>query len=74
MDAPAKMCVRVAKNSGGWFIAQGTLPDRPSGASGSGARPPPPHTHVSTPLDSCTIHGSYSLFPEGLGCFLHAKK
>lgn len=28
--------MRVGKNSGGWAIAQGTLPDRPSGATGSG--------------------------------------
>ena len=37
LTAPSQICVRVTKTSGGgWAIAQGALPDRPSGATGSG--------------------------------------
>lgn len=35
-NVPAEVCVRVTSRNEQWAIAQGTLPDRPSGATGPG--------------------------------------
>lgn len=43
-NVPAEVCVRVAMRNGEWVISQGTLPDRPSGASGPGV-----------PRDGCAL-------------------
>ena len=50
-NVPAEVCVRVTRRNEQWAIAQGTLPDRPSGATGPGmlySAPPcaSPHTHT----------------------------